>query len=345
MISPLRRTQGSFAQASLVSVVLVSLLLTGCAAFAANSRTSGPLATALTACHATTADLLQSAHTEAIAPSEHLSGVLHVDGSPVLAPLFQRAGLEFDRANATTIQVSDGGSGVGFQDVLDGAAQIGLTDAFQGDKGVSGLTDHQVAVIAYTLVVNRELAGKVDNLTTDDIQRIFSFQVTNWSQIGGPDEAITLIQQTQLSAVRVALDRDVLSNAPFDDSDITQEDDASVLQIVSQTPGAIAYVSTDALASGGISQAVVPLCIDGYRADRTDIDAGHYQFWNIEHAYTKGAATGAAKALLEYVESDQVQTQDLPAFNLFQLTAIQASALKNHSEAGAPAPELFYPRQ
>jgi phosphate transport system substrate-binding protein len=90
---------------------------------------------------------------------------------------------------------------------------------------------------------------------------------------------------------------------------------------------------------------VSPVCIDDYKADRHDIDMGHYQFWNIEHAYTKGPAAGLAKALLEYVESDQVQTRDLPAFNLYQLTAIQTSALQSHREPRAPAPESFYSNQ
>ena len=78
---------------------------------------------------------------------------------------------------------------------------------------------------------------------------------------------------------------------------------------------------------------MAPVCIDGYAGTEANINAGKYPFWAYEHAYTKGEATGAAKALLAFVSGSDFQSMDLAA-NAY----IQVGKLSDAAKATHPAP-------
>jgi phosphate transport system substrate-binding protein len=337
---------------SLTSKVLLgvaaasTLLLAACGSSSTTTSTGGstPTTSPLLSCTATVQDITESGGSQSTATKvSGVSGKLDIDGSSALAPLFTQLGKEFDAANGTATSVTANGSGTGLKDVNSGAVQIGMSDLFQADKKISGLTDHQVAVVAFTLVVNSDLTGKVGNLTSSQIQQIYSGQVTNWSQIGGPSENITVINRPTSSGTRGTFDKYVLKGTKESaGTTLTQDTTGAVFQAVNSTPGAIGYVSTGFVTGSAAQGAPSPICIDGFKANATDIDAGNYQFWNIEHAYTKGPASGNAKAFLQYAESSAVQNADLAALNFYQISKIPQSATSTHLESGAPAPESFY---
>lgn len=349
MLDRLHAIRSIGAKVVLGGVVASTLAFAACGA----SNGSGPAAggnstpnASLTACHATVSDLKNTSGqgTNGTAPKANVSGQITGDGSSALQPLIKQAAAEFDQANGTHSSINAGGSGKGLTDVNNGAVQIGMSDLFQADKNISGLTDHQVAVVAFTLVVSNDIASKVQNLTTQQIKDIYTGVDTNWSQIGGPNEAITVVNRPSNSGTRGTFEKYVLgSKNEVPGNTLTQDNTGAVFQAVTSTPGSIGYVATGFVTTSSAANAPAPICIDGYKADATDINSGNYKFWNIEHAYTKGPATGAVKALLQYVESDQVQNNDVPSLNYFKVAAINQTAIQSHTESGAPTPESFYP--
>jgi phosphate transport system substrate-binding protein len=332
---------------ALLGVAATSTLLLGACSAPSTSTSTGttPAAQTLTSCHATVADITEGGSGQATAPAGTDTGTHIIDGSSALQPLFIPAAAEFDHANQTHTTVNAGGSGKGLTDVNNKAVVIGMSDLFQADKNISGLTDHQVAVVAFTLVVSPDIANTVQNLTSSQIQQIYSGQVTSWSQLGGPSEAITVVTRPTTSGTRGTFDKYVLQGtAETPTANVTQDNTGAVFSAVSGGKGAIGYVSTGFVTSASTAAAAPsPICIDGYKANKTDINSGNYKFWNIEHAYTNGAATGFAKDFLTYVESDAFQSADVPALNFYRMKDIAATAIATHQEAGAPTPESFYP--
>jgi phosphate transport system substrate-binding protein len=346
MIDRMSAIRSVGAKLAVGAALAASLSLAACGSTTAGS---GPTATpgqTLTSCHATVADITATQNGHATATKDpNASGTMVIDGSSALQPLFKVGAAEYDVANNTTTTVNAGGSGTGLTDVSHGTVKIGMSDLFQADKNISGLTDHQVAVVAFTLVVNSDLKGKVDNLTTAQIQQIYTGAVTNWSQIGGPSEAITVVNRPTTSGTRGTFEKYVLkSTNEIPGNTLTQDNTGAVFQAVNATPGSIGYVSTGFVTSAtDAPNAPSPICIDGFKANATDINAGNYQFWNIEHAYTQAPATGNIKAFLTYVESNDFQTKDVPTLNFYQVKTIAAAAVTTHLEASAPAQESFYP--
>jgi phosphate transport system substrate-binding protein len=222
-----------------------------------------------------------------------------------------------------------------------------MSDVFADAKldatSAAALTDHQVAAVVFTLVVNNDLNGKVNNLTSAQIKGIYTGQYTNWSQLGGPSEAITVINRPLTSGTRATFKEFVLGGTDETaGSTLTQDNTGAVAQAITQTPGSIGYVSIGFAASSQYASQMTSICIDDAKPVASDVNSGKYLFWNVEHAYTKGAATGAVKALLQYVESPAAQTTDLLALSYLPVSKVSASALATHVPSTEPAAESFY---
>lgn len=303
----------------------------------------------LQACKVSAADLKPTTSASGTAPKvAGLSGMkITADGSSALQPFIKQAAAEFDVANGTQSTINAGGSGQGLKDVSAGAVQIGMSDLFADAKlsasDAAALTDHQVAAVVFTLVVNNDLNGKVNNLTKDQIKGIYTGKYTNWSQLGGPNELITVINRPATSGTRATFKKYVLDNTnEAAGTTLTQDNTGAVAQAITQTPGAIGYVAIGFAASQQYGSQLTPVCIDGAKPVASDVNSGKYSFWNVEHAYTKGPATGAVKALLQYVESPAAQTTDLLALSYLPVSEVSPAALAAHVPSTEPAPESFY---
>jgi phosphate transport system substrate-binding protein len=337
------RSHGS--KVALGAVVAASLLVAACGTPTTSTPPSATPNASLTACTVTADQLVTgTGGTGTASKVSGISGKLAIDGSSALQPLVQSAAAEFDKANGTQTSVAAGGSGKGLADAASGAVQIGMSDVFAQDKETtpgqySALVDHQVAVVAFTLVVSNDLQGKIGNLTSDEITQIFTGQVTNWSQIGGPNELISVVNRPTTSGTRSTFDKWVLKGTKETaGTTLTEDNTGAVAAAVKATPGSIGYVSIG-FVTGPNKNDVTPICIDGAKAVADDISSGKYTFFGIEHMYTKGPANPYEKALMQYILSDQVQKNDLLRLSYIQYGSIASSAIAAHTPSGAPAPE------
>ena len=255
-----------------------------------------------------------------------LSGSLTLAGSTALAPLTQQVAKDYQaQCSSANVSVGLGGSGVGLADAENGTVQIGDSDIFS-KAGQSDLVDHQVAIIVFTLVINKNVTG-VTNLTTDQIKSIYSGKVTNWNQLGGPNLKITVVSRPTTSGTRATFGQYILAGPETitGPSNLISDSTGTVATEVNQTSGAIGYVTTGAAKNLGLTM----LNIDGNSPTASSVESNTYKFWNIEHMYTKGAATGLALAFLDYMSSTQAVT-DAHNLGYLALTEMQASAIQAH---------------
>ncbi len=263
-----------WAAALLISVFAAGLALTGCGGN--NAGESGP------------------------------SGKVTVSGSSALLPLAKDAAQKFKAKNdQVSITLNAGGSGTGLKQVSEGSVDIGNSDVFAKEKlpeaKAAELVDHKVAVTVMAPVVSKEINTNVKSLTKAQLQDIFTGKVTNWKDVGGPDEAVVLITRPSTSGTRAlftkyALDgKEELSNKSME-----TDDSGTLVQTVSQTKGAIGYVALSYLMN---NNTVTPLAIDGVGPTLDNVYNGKYPVWGYEHMHTKGEATGAVKAFIDFIMS------------------------------------------
>ena len=224
-------------------------------------------------------------------------------GSTALQPLVEAAGESFSADNPNyTITVQGGGSGTGLSQVEAGAVTIGNSDVFADEKdGVdaSKLVDHKVAVVGMAPVVNKD-AGVTD-LSQQELIDIFTGKVKNWSELGGADKEISVINRASGSGTRATFEKWGLDGA---ETIQTQEQDSSgtVRKIVAETPGAISY-----LALSYLDDSIQALSLDGVEATPENIADNKWPIWSYEHMYTNGEPDANVKAFLDYIMTDDVQ--------------------------------------
>ncbi len=234
-----------------------------------------------------------------------VSGTVTAAGSSALQPLAQKAAEAFMAENPdAVITVNGGGSGQGLKQVSDGAVDIGNSDVPAEEKldeaQAKELTDHAVCVTTMAAVVNKDLG--VTNLTTDQLVDIFTAKVTNWKDVGGPDEPIMLVTRPSSSGTRALFKEWALNGAEEASNESLETDDSgTLLQTVQQNKGAIGYVALSYLVN---NSDVAPVSIDGVEPTLENTYSGDYKVWGYEHMYTKGEGSEAAQAFINYMMGD-----------------------------------------
>ncbi|MBM7645751.1 phosphate transport system substrate-binding protein [Scopulibacillus daqui] len=249
------------------------------------------------------------AHSESKSGGD-LSGKLTIGGSTALQPLAAAAAKEFMNQNpGVQIQVQGGGSGTGLSQVAKGNLDIGMSDYFaeqEKDISAKSLEDHKVAVVGMTAAVNPKTG--ITNLSKNDLKKVFTGKVHDWSQVGGKKGKITLVNRPDGSGTRAAFDQFALDNETPAEG-ITQDSSNTVSKIISETPGAIGYLALSYFNNHDVTK----VSIDGIKATENNITSGKFPVWAYEHMYTKGKPNKLEQAFLDFMMSEEVQDKLVPA--------------------------------
>lgn len=249
-------------------------------------------------------------------------------GSTALAPLVKAVAQDYQqKCQGASITVNLGGSGTGLAQVASGAVDIGNSDVF-AKSNQQDLVDHQVAVVIFAIIVNKNVSVK--NLSTAQLKGMYSGQITNWNQVGGPDKKIIVVSRPTSSGTRQTFQKYILGGPETiaGPQNLTTDSTSTVIQNVAQNDGAIGYAATGPVKKTG---GVTIINIDNVAPTADTVKDNNYKFWAIEHMYTKGPAKPGAQALIDYMLSDTGK-REARKLDFVSTTDIQPAAAQTHQQ-------------
>jgi phosphate transport system substrate-binding protein len=236
-----------------------------------------------------------------------------IAGSTALMPLLQEAAKRYHKNHPNvTVKVSGGGSHVGLEKAASGEVTFGASDIFA--KADSGLVDHRVAVIGLAAMSHKGSYNTgIDSLTKEEIRDIFTGKIKNWSELGGDDQAIVVINREKTSGTRAAFGTLALGGDLFVAGE-ELDSSGKVQSALRQKRGAISY-----LALSYRDDTVMTLRYDGVTPTTENITINRYPIWAYEHLYTKGPPTETAVDFVGFVTSGRFQREVLPGLGFIPL--------------------------
>ncbi len=239
---------------------------------------------------------------------DRLSKTLSVTGSTTVLPIAQLTAEEFMAEHSgADLRVSGGGSSVGIQAVGEGTADIGMASRDLKDtekERYPDLVRHTVAIDGIAVIANP--ANTVESLTLDQIRGIYNGTYTNWNQVGGSNQQIVVVGRDSASGTREYFQEAVMQTEDFVNTQLEKNSNGAVAQTIAQTPGAVGYVGL-----GYLDDTVKGLSIDvnGNAVLPTveTVKAGTYPIARDVFMFTKGEATGLAKAYIDFILSPDGQ--------------------------------------
>ncbi len=248
--------------------VLVVSSLTACGNSSAANTSSESTPAASSAEQSSAADNTTGSSTADT--TDDLSGSIQMVGSTSMEKLANALSEAFmEKSPNVTVTAEFVGSGAGIEAVNNGTADIGNSSRnLKDEEKAAGAVENIVAIDGIAVCVDP--ANTVTGLTKDQLINIYNGTTTNWREVGGADAPIIVVGREAGSGTRGAFEEllgleDACKYANELDST------GAVMAKVASTPGAIGYVSLDAL-----DDSVVALALDGVDATADNIKAGNY---------------------------------------------------------------------
>ena len=276
-----------------ISIALIAMLvvaMAGCSQSQPAATTAAPAGTA--------AQTTAAPQTEAPAA---LSGTVATDGSTSMEKVIGALGEAFMEANSgVNFTYNPTGSGSGITAVSEGRCDIGLSSrALKDSEVASGLVGTVLAYDGIAVIVNP--ANTVEDLDIETIAKIYTGEITNWSEVGGADAEIVLVGREAGSGTRSGFEEltETVDKCKYR-QELTSTGD--VITAVAQNPDAIGYAS---LAS--VKDSVKALKVAGVTPSEETVKDGTYLIQRPFVLVTKEgvALSPVAQAFFDYATKGQ----------------------------------------
>ena len=206
-------------------------------------------------------------------PAAELSGTVMCLGSTSMSKVMGYLSEQFSTDNSgVTVSVEGGGSSAGVEAAANGTADLGLASrALKDEEKEQGLVENIVALDGIAIIVNADNA--VADLSVEQIAKIFTGEITDWSEVGGEAGDIAVIGREAGSGTRDGFE----SITETEDScKLDQEltSTGAVIEGVKNNAGAIGYASLSAVEN---AEGVKAITVEGIACTEETVKDGSYK--------------------------------------------------------------------
>ena len=232
---------------------------------------------------------------------EKLSGSVSTNGSTSMEKVIGALSEQFMADNSgVSVTYDPTGSGAGIEAAGNGSADIGLASrALKDEEKSGGLTETVVALDGIAVIVNA--GSKVEDLSVEQIAKIFTGEITDWSEVGGEAGKISCIGREAGSGTRDGFESITKTkDACKLDQELTST--GGIIEAVAGNANAIGYASLSAVEGKDTVKAVT---VGGVACTEAAVLDGSYAIQRPFVLVTKTGETlsPAAQAFFDYATS------------------------------------------
>ena len=241
---------------------------------------------------------------------EKLSGSVSTNGSTSMEKVIGALSEQFMSDNSgVSVTYDPTGSGAGIEAASNGSADIGLASrALKDEEKAGGLTETVVALDGIAVIVNA--GSKVEDLSVEQIAKIFTGEITDWSEVGGEAGKISCIGREAGSGTRDGFESITgTKDACKLDQELTST--GGVIEAVAGNANAIGYASLSAVEGKDTVKAVT---VGGVACTEETVLDGSYAIQRPFVLVTKTDAplSTAAQAFFDYATSTAANDTSRP---------------------------------
>lgn len=249
-----------------------------------------------------------------VGPEQAEPRTLSIKGSDTMLPLLTTLAEAYQRLHPdTSISVTDGGSSVGIADLIGGKVDLCMSSRAVSDEETRkadfhriALQDVIVALDGVTIIVNPQ--NRIAEISIRELGRIYSGEIKNWRELGGPNQVIQVISRSQDSGTSAFFKERVLQKKGYKSDVQIAASNQDVVQFVAREPWSIGYVGY----AYGQDRSVKMIGLRGARGAAVfptyvTIRTGIYPLERPLHIYTTNKVSSLALNFLEFVFSPQAQ--------------------------------------
>lgn len=164
------------------------------------------------------------------------------------------------------------------------------SDAWAAPIGQDG-----IAVIAHP-------TADVRGLTTAELRDIYRGRVANWDAVGGAAQSIQVVSREDGAGTRAEFERFVMGARPTTRTALIAPSSVAMVDTVTQTPGAVGYVSM-----GYLGEDITPLAIDGVLPTRETVQTNVYPLRSTLFVVGEREPEGAYRVIIAWMQSREGQ--------------------------------------
>ncbi len=253
-----------------------------------------------------------------VAPGRASGGTIAIKGSDTMLQLGQRWAEAFMKKHPdVTISVTGGGSGTGIAALLNGTCDIAqasrpISEEEKKAAEAAGLklSEFEVARDAVAVIVHRD--NPINELSLEQISRIYRGEINNWKQLGGRDAKIVRLARETSSGTHVFFKEHVvrlggkLPDAEYAADCLLLPSNQAIHDEVMNNPDAIGYIGL-----GYLDDKVKAVAIKGDGGSvKPSVEAassGEYPLSRPLFWYTGKADDPQIRALVDFVRGDEGQ--------------------------------------
>ena len=231
---------------------------------------------------------------------ETLSGSIVTAGSTSVQPVSELLAEGFmSQHPEVSVDVQGGGSTAGVVAAEDGTADIGGVSRELADDE-QHLNDIVIGIDGIAVVVHPD--NPVEELELEEVRQIFTKEITNWSEVGGPDIEINAVTREEGSGTRGAFESMVMGDEEISQEVVVQDSTGACRTTVEGDENAISYISLAAMVDD-----VKALAVDGAEPTVENIVAGDYEIARPFNYVVDGEPEGLVKEFIDFVLSEEGQ--------------------------------------